>query len=53
MIIRKLLKIAAKKLVENGAVAAGTKIGEAIGGRIGAKIYTPPTPPKTPKDEDE
>lgn len=50
-LLRELAKVAAKVLVENGAISAGTKIGEALGGLIGSKIYTPPkeATPEEPK----
>jgi hypothetical protein len=47
---------AARFLVEhvakNALAAAGTQIGEAIGKRIGARIYTPPAEPEKPNPGD-
>ena len=48
-LIIKGFKLIAKEIATNGSIAAGTKIGEAIGARIGSKIYTPP--PEEKKEE--
>lgn len=46
---RKLAMFVAEKVAEGVLTSAAAKIGEAIGQRIGAKIYTPPEPAK-PED---
>lgn len=45
-IMRKVARFAAEEIAKSFLAAAGTKIGESVGGRIGAKIYTPPEPKK-------
>lgn len=41
----KLVRFAAGEVAKSLLAAAGTKVGEALGNRIGAKIYTPPPEP--------
>lgn len=43
---RKAVRFLADTVVGNALSSAGTQIGEAIGKRISAKIYTPPPEPK-------
>lgn len=43
-------KFLAQHIGQSTLTAAGQQIGTAIGKKIGAKIYTPPTPEET-KDE--
>lgn len=43
-------RFAAKQIAESALAAAGTQIDEAIGKRIGARIYTPPPEPDKPGD---
>jgi hypothetical protein len=46
----KALRFVAEKLANGVLSSAGQQIGEAIGKRIGAKIYTPPPDEKADKD---
>jgi hypothetical protein len=53
MIVRNLLRLAAKAIVENFSIEAGKPIGEAVGKRIAAKIWTPPPEPEKSEKSDK
>jgi hypothetical protein len=48
-VARRLAQFVGRQLVEGLLTSASQQIGEAIGKRIGAKIYTPPAPPPEAK----
>jgi hypothetical protein len=48
---RKLACFVGQKLAEGLLTSAGQQIGEAIGKRIGAKIYRPPPAPDKPDEK--